>query len=167
MKTLSAVLLAVTLLFWTSANASTCGCVGLPADASDEVFMTAVTEEYKRAAAIFTGEVIAQEYRPVEDSSGDNKTGKEVLTIKLAAERWWKGDGVAEVTLYTNTFRYPDGSGSSTSCEYNFVKGEKYLVFAFGNPDKLSTHACARTKLIKYAERDIKALDEIKRQGLN
>ena len=153
------VLAVAVLVLLTTPDVRACGCPWLPPDVSDEVFKAAVAKGYKNAIAVFAGEVIAEEYRPAEEGGA---AGREVLVIRLAAESWWKGEQADKVILYTQTYRYPDGSGSSTSCDYNFAKGQKYLVYAFGGADKLSTHACVRTRLMKHAERDIKALDEIK-----
>ena len=153
--------LTVTLSLVAPTDALACGC-GRLMNPTDEQFATEVTKEFNKATVVFSGEVVAKEYKPLDDNSSGEPAGTEVLVIKIAAEGWWKGDIAGEVVLYTRSFRYGDGTGSSYGCDYSFKVGKKYLVYAFGAADELYTHACARTIELEYAERDIKVLEKLK-----
>ncbi len=95
--------------------------------------------------------------REPEDSSG-----AEVLVVKIKVEQRWKGSDAEEMILYTSQIRYDDGSGGGSGCDYSFESGKQYLIYAFGPEDKLKTHACARTRLMEYAEKDVRELNKIK-----
>ena len=85
-----------------------------------------------RSTAVFSGEVISEEYRKVkEDSLGEPREAK-ALFIKLKVKRWWKGIGAEEVDLYTTVRKYPDGTQSFMAEDFRFRKGENYLVYAYG-----------------------------------
>jgi hypothetical protein len=78
-----------------------------------------VSDELEKSEAGFTGKVIAEEYMPVKPTSA----GGEVLTVKLAVERWWKGEMKKEVILYTQTIRYPNGVTSFMDEDFRFQVG--------------------------------------------
>jgi hypothetical protein len=44
------------------------------------------------------------------------------------------------------------------SCGSEFESGKKYLVFADGGKRTLSTNSCTRTKLLKYAQKDLQEI---------
>ena len=46
-----------------------------------------VSEELEKSDAVFAGKVIAEEYRPMTTSTAQD----EVLTVRFAVEKWWKG----------------------------------------------------------------------------
>jgi hypothetical protein len=115
-----------------------------------------VTEELEKSDAVFTGKVIAEEYQPVKSTS----EGGEVLTVKLAVERWWKGEVKKEVTLYTQTIRYPNGRTSFMSEDFRFQVGMRYLVYASGTSGELRTNGCRRTKAVVQADDDLRELGE-------
>jgi hypothetical protein len=116
----------------------------------------AVSEELEKSDAVFTGKVIAEEYQPVKPTSDDG----EVLTVKLAVERWWKGEMKKEVTLYTQTIRYPNGMTSFMEEDFCFQVGMRYLVYASDTAGKLRTNGCRRTKSLVQADDDLRELGE-------
>jgi len=115
-----------------------------------------VSDELEKSDAVFTGKVITEEYQPVKPTSA----GGDVLTVKLAVERWWKGERKKEVTLYTQTIRYPNGLTSFMSEDFRFHVGERYLVYAKLTARGLSTNNCRRTKALALAEEDLRDLGE-------
>jgi hypothetical protein len=115
-----------------------------------------VSEELEKSDAVFTGKVITEEYQPVKPTSA----GGEVLTVKLAVERWWKGEMKKEVTLYTQVIRYPNGVTSFMDEDFRFQVGVRYLVYASGTAGELRTNGCRRTKAVVLAEEDLRELGE-------
>jgi len=82
-------------------------------------------------------------------------TVKEVVREKVnyykatfTVEKSWKGNRVEEVTVYTEG-----------GCMAWFETGRKYIVYArIGDNDILRTDVCIRTRLVEYADEDIKRL---------
>ncbi len=69
---------------------------------------------------------------------------------KVQGKKSWKG--VSEKTVSVLT--YSDGA----ACGYYFVKGESYLVYAYGKA-RLTTGVCTRTSHLSLAQRDLIELD--------
>ena len=113
-----------------------------------------------KSAAVFVGEVIAEEYRAVNtDSIGKPATSK-ALVIKLKVMRLWKGDVDEEVYLYTSGRKYSNGTESLDAEDFRFHKGERYLVYAFRRDGHLQTHGCTRTRRVTEADADLRELGE-------
>lgn len=132
---------------------------------------TTFSEEFKEASAIFSARYIGAEYRKgiVSESvelhlsvSGEKKN-YETLVLKFEVEKWWKGDLKKEVVLVTDVARFSDGSGLISDCEIAFQKGERYLIYAFGEKDKLQTGACSRTARLRKAKNDLRLLGKGKK----
>jgi hypothetical protein len=99
----------------------------------------------KRSTAVFSGEVV------------EIYSGAYFLQARFRVERSWKGVEVEEVVVFT------DGSAESP----HYKVGEKYLVFAGFQNEKLFTGLCSRTKKIEYAAEDLKQLGEGKLKSKN
>jgi hypothetical protein len=119
-----------------------------------------IPEQLQRAIAVFSGRVIAQEYKPLTTLTRGQVDGTKVLVVKLAVAEWWKGDLGEEVEMYTSVVKYPDGSTTFYAEDFNFELGKEYLVFASGLMEQLRTDICQGTKKIEFAEKDIKELGE-------
>jgi hypothetical protein len=142
------ILLAITIilspLFYGIAFGCNCPTIG----GTSEQLKAARLEDFERAAAIFTGEVIVLEEN----------------LVKFKVEKIWKGDSVDEISMTIRQGRY-NGKAVRTSCDYHFKLGEKYLVYAYFINDELNTGACSRTtplKQVERAEEEMKGLVEIK-----
>jgi hypothetical protein len=92
------------------------------------------------ATAVFSGEVVdvgvlgeTQEY-----------------AVRFSVERVWKGVSDTEVTVRTHI--------DEGICGYPFEDGETYLVYAYGEPDELSTALYHRTRHWHAADEDLNAL---------
>lgn len=118
------------------------------------------SDELKSSTAVFSGQAIAEEYRPVESKEERLPEGGEVLVIRFAVENWWKGSGGEEAVLYTGVTRYPNGYTKMFAEDFTFRVGEKYLVYAFGAKDSLRTDGCRRTTELEKAEEDLRELGE-------
>jgi hypothetical protein len=126
---------------------------------------SSVTEEFKDAAAVFSGKYVGSEYRKgivnqfreMQQSEGQ-RIEYEVLVLKFEVEEWWKGNLDKEVILVTEQTRASDGTVSVSDCELGFEKGKRYLVYAFGEGNELGASACSRTKSLRKAKADLKEL---------
>ncbi|XEC96330.1 hypothetical protein AB6A23_07235 [Paenibacillus tarimensis] len=109
----------------------------------------AVEDELKRKTAVFAGKVksISHPKPALMRSSVDPvKITFDVTTV-------WKGEVKPETEVYTAI--------SSASCGYDgFIENEDYIVFAFGDSDRLQTGLCERTKPLASAEEELAALGE-------
>ena len=114
----------------------------------------------ENSTAVFSGEVISEEYRDVKEGSMGEPREAKALFIRLRVKRWWKGNRDEEVDLYTSVRKYPDGTQSFMADDFRFRKGENYLVYAYGQGEKLRTNGCTRTKKLADAEKDLLELGE-------
>ena len=122
--------------------------------------VASVAVSIKNSTAVFSGEVISEEYRDVKkDSVGEAREAK-ALFIKLKVKRWWKGNRDEEVELYTSVRKYADGTTSVMAEDFLFQKGESYLVYAYGPAERLRTDGCQRTRKLADAEKDLSELGE-------
>lgn len=121
-----------------------CRC-SMDPNPTPEKIIVARLNALEKAAVVFTGEVVFLDR----------------FTVKFKVDKIWKGKEAEEITMLTGTKDNGEGTITSSSCDYSFNKGEKYLVYAEGPPEELQTHFCSRTALLKYAEDEMKGLDEI------
>ena len=85
-------------------------------------------------------------------------------TVVFRIEKVWKGETVEEITMATKTKAKGNGLLTFSSCDYNFNKGEKYLVYAEGSGGNMQSYKCAGTGQLKNSDDRIKFLQEIKLQ---
>lgn len=134
------------------------GCVCVP--------VGGVKEELKEAGAVFSGKLIAKEFRKstndtLEAFSGltdEQRSKAEILVYKFQVENWWKGKSTKEVVLFTGQIKLAHGEVGVSSCDFPFELGKRYLVYAFKVEYDLSTNACTRTKKLEKAGEDLKVL---------
>ena len=140
-------LLLVVLISTLSLNAHAveCVCVKEP-HPSEEKVKADRKQEYDKATAVFTGEVVALDG----------------FTVKFRLKKRWKGDNQREFVMSTGAVPGHDGTPIPEECSYQFRLGEEYLVYAYGAPDELRTSVCSRTRHMKNAGEEMKGLDEIK-----
>lgn len=131
-------------LFYSNAFGCNCPTIG----GTSEQIKASRFKDFEKAAAIFTGEVIELE---------GNK-------VKFKVEKIWKGEVVDEIVIVIR-LKKDDGRYVRTSCDYYYELGEKYLVYAYGTAEELTTYQCSRTTRFKnteLVEQEIKGLNEIK-----
>jgi len=103
-----------------------CTCVPLPEDITIE---QQVKEAYQTSSSVFIGEVIEVTQKPDDEF---------YVTVRFKVDKIWNDKKFQkEITLSTGK---DDGL-----CGYSFERGEKYLVYASGESNKLSTNICTRT----------------------
>ena len=142
-KLTSLPLFALLLLGYDVASACTCLPPPSPAEALNS------------AQAIFAGEVTLSRERPATPVR--NRRGRVVgykrswtLEVRFRVSRVWKGEIGSTATIDAPTHHMP--------CAHGFDKGERYLVYAYGAGAKLSAGICSRTKRLKDAQEDLRAL---------
>ena len=97
-------------------------------------------DEFKKAAAVFVGEVTS--FRTIDES-------RSVAQVKVL--RFWKGrESPEQLEILT------DRPGNS-NCSGVLAKGT-YLIYACKEGQWLATWPCMRTRLLKDAGEDLKAL---------
>ena len=134
-------------LFYNTAFGCSCPTVGTMNPTFGQI-ESARLKDFESAVAIFSGEVIELE---------PNKA-----TFKV--EKIWKGDLIDEIVMVIQ-LKKDNGIYVRTSCDYHYVLGEKYLVYAYGTSDELTTYQCTRTTSFKNMERfeeEMKGLNEIR-----
>ena len=121
----------------TSETANACSCGG----------GAAPCESYGTATAVFAGTVISfrepERTKPVDPSEGDWAP----RGYKFSVQQSYSGVAGAEIEVFTGR-----GGGD---CGYQFKIGERYLVYAFRDQEKLTTSICSSTKLFSKATEDL------------
>ena len=128
------VLVSLVFVFMVlSSDANACDCVsgGKPC------------HDYWNAAAVFTGTVI---YSSTTTSKRGEYDVRERL-VRFNIDQAFRGVKGKEVEVRT-------GLGDS-DCGYNFRLGGQYLVYAYGDEDKLATGICSRTRPVSEAADDL------------
>jgi hypothetical protein len=148
-KVVVRVLALVVLIFGSAVRTSACGC----GSANEKSSMTEIANQaLNNATAVFSGKVVRFEW--LERKAGVSRLSKEnrVWKTKVAiieVDRWWKLSLPAEISLFTDEVIYTNGNGGNSSCNYNFVDGTSYLVFANGPKTELRANKCAPTNPIE------------------
>ncbi|MDQ3131483.1 MAG: hypothetical protein M3Q99_12075 [Acidobacteriota bacterium] len=146
-KLILAVTIILSPLFHNTAFGCSCPTVGTMNPTFGQI-ESARLRDFESAVAVFSGEVIELE---------PNKA-----TFKV--EKIWKGELVDEIVMVIQ-LKKDSGVYVRTSCNYHYVLGEKYLVYAYGASDELNAHGCTRTTGFKNVERfeeEMKGLNKIK-----
>jgi hypothetical protein len=134
-----------------------------------------VSQAYKDSAAVFTGRLIAAEYRKgiksqfaEIDAEFRGKTREyETLVYRFQVTRWYKGDNsTKEAVIVTEHLRFLDDRTETISdCELGFEKNIDYLIYAYGDKDGLGTGVCSRTKRITRAKPELTQLEKLRSRG--
>lgn len=115
-------------------------------------------EAFGSSQAVFVGKVVgAKEHRQHKNEDGTTSI-YEVGEIYFKVEQSFFGTRGSRAVIHSGT-----GGGD---CGYWFVKGERYLVYAYGeSKDELWTSICSRTKPLENAEEDLGFLRTMPRKG--
>ena len=136
---------AIALLLLASDAVLGCACVVSDEKVTPEQAKAMLFKDYSKAYAVFSGQVIAVD----------------TFKVRFKVDKLWKGDFGDEIVMSTGAKANVDGTITTTSCDYSFRLGEQHLVFAYGNSlEEMRAYECTRTRLLKNAEQDMKALDE-------
>jgi hypothetical protein len=136
---------ALALLLLASDAVLGCVCGLSPEKATPEQARAMLVKDYSSAFAVFSGQVIAVDR----------------FKVKFKIDKLWKGDFGDEIVMSTGAKDNGDGTFTTTSCDYRFGLAEKHLVYAYGSSlEEMRAYKCTRTRLLKYAEQEMKDLDE-------
>jgi hypothetical protein len=136
----------VIFLFITADMVRGCVCFELSGKPTPEQARAMLVKDYDKAFAVFSGEVVALD----------------AFKVKLKVDKSWKGDFGVEVIMPTGAKDNDDGTYTISTCDFRFRLGEKYLVYAYGaSREEMRARKCTRTRLLKYAEQELRELDEV------
>jgi hypothetical protein len=128
----------------SSQSAFACVCGGEPGKRTEKQIKAAIAKEFNESASVFSGEVVALD----------------TFTVKFKLITMWKGDAFEELTMSTGTKKISEDFYRSSSCDYNFKVGEKFLVYARATEDnELVARSCTRTNVLSSGQADIPELD--------
>jgi hypothetical protein len=109
-----------------------------------------VGDELQSSGAVFLGRIVALR---IETLSLEDTTA-ERMQATFKVERRWKGPQQSKLEVWTCGDQV-----SFCTCGVDFKLGERYLVFADGQP--LGTASCNRTRVAGEAEAIIAELDKL------
>lgn len=142
-KITSLTLIIITLFLINLSFANACSCA-LPAPPK---------ESLEHSTAVFAGKVVDIDVPSgrvvgplIEVSSADP------VKVTFDVSKVWKGPKYKTLSLTT--------ARDGVSCGYSFKKGEEYVVYAYGEAEKLSAGICSRTKVLANAQEDLQELGE-------
>ncbi|MGE0126898.1 MAG: SdrD B-like domain-containing protein [Blastocatellales bacterium] len=116
-------------------------------------------EEFPKASAVFIGRVIDSAEQKAETDYNGNKRTYDVGIIRFEVEEAFKGIEPRIVEIHSGT--------NGADCGYWFTRGERYLVYAYGDPQgKLETNVCTRTRPVELAAEDLQYLRNLPRRGI-
>jgi hypothetical protein len=122
--------------------------MGTPASACSCVQFTSC-EAFGSANAVFVGRMAGGTIKRGERDANGVKISYEAGETTFAVEEIFKGVQGAEVKVNVLTLQ-------GTSCEWEGLqRGARYLVYAYGEPNKLSIGSCSPTKRIDGAKDDL------------
>ena len=145
MKRLLLLLTALTWLIICSTPVLACSCAehGTP-----------VCAAYWRSDAVFVGQL--RDITPPDPKSTNRLP---VATLHFIVEQSFRGITSGTVDIETL---------SGTSCDGNFVKGIRYLIYAHREAESKQLFAgpCSRTTELRYADEDLSYLRSLAQQGV-
>jgi hypothetical protein len=107
---------------------------------------SSVNEELQRQTVVFSGKVVTI----TNPNNGLTRSSADPLNITFEVYDAWKGDVGKKLILHT--------AMSGASCGFDFTPNEEYLVYAYGEKDRLEVGLCGRTKTLVSASEDLQAL---------
>jgi prealbumin domain-containing protein len=141
-------LTALLLLSLLPEKASSCSCA-----------RRTPCEAFADSTAVFIGRMVNGSERVETGSRSGAAASIEAGTVRFEVEETFKGALGSEVGISVN-------SNKGTSCgPYGLIRGERYLVYAYGIPTSLSTGVCTRTELLSRAGEDLAFLRNLPETG--
>ena len=152
------VILAVLLLFPYAASACVCDT------------LATVEKAFSEASAIFSARYVGSEYRKgikndfaeMDAADKGKKADYETLVYRFEVTEWWKGGDKKEMILATDHLRMADGSEVISDCGLGFETGRSYLIYAYAEGSEHYTGVCTRTRSMKRAAGDLRALRKLR-----
>ena len=123
-----------------------------PADACSCIVGAPLCDTFWKTSAVFVGEVTsitnAAQADPTKKAAGLFARRR----VRLRVERAYRGNATGEVEVFTGV-----GGGD---CGFNFVRGERYVVFANAFEGRLTTGICSATRKLSDAREILAFLDQ-------
>ena len=136
------------LLLFSPDRAAACSCA-----------IRTPCEAFADATAVFIGRVLDGTEKVETSSKGDVVVSIEAGMVRFAVEETFKGALGSETGLAVS-------SNKGTSCgPYGLIRGERYVVYAYGKPGSLATGVCTRTNLASKATNDLEFLHNLPEIG--
>lgn len=145
MKRILPILFLLTFSLLNAESVLACVCGGDPSPLGDKEIRAAIAKEFDQSIAVFSGEVIELD----------------TYKVRFRITKLWKGDAQEEITMSTGTVKIDEKHSRSSSCDYRFKSGEKYLVYARKFEAGLVAYKCTGTKPLANAGRDITELNSL------
>ena len=115
-------------------------------------------EDFGSSRAVFVGKVVGAKEQREEKNEDGTTTTYQVGEIYFSVEQSFLGVKSSRIVIHSGT--------GGADCGYWFLKGERYLVYAYGESmDSLGTNICTRTKPLEAAEEDLDFLRTMPRKG--
>ncbi|WP_091218456.1 hypothetical protein [Paenibacillus sp. BC26] len=106
-----------------------------------------IENQLNRKTAIFSGKVLSL----TKPTKGKIWSTSDSVKVQFEVKTVWKGELSFQTSVYTAL--------SSASCGYEgFEVNEEYIVFAYGDPERLETGLCEGNKTLASAQEEFKAL---------
>ena len=99
------------------------------------------------AQAVFVGTVLSKRVDEQTRPTDRGNINRNPIGFRFAVEQSYRGAAGPEIEIFTGR-----GGGD---CGYDFKIGQRYLVYAYLDGDKLTTYICTRTKLFGTAAEDL------------
>jgi hypothetical protein len=145
MKKFAITILLICFSLLCAENAFACVCGGMPRQLTDEEIRAWIGREFDESVAVFSGEVMEIDR----------------FNVRLRVIQLWKGVPANEITMSTGTVRVDENIARSSSCDYRFALGGRYLVYARNFEAVLVAYRCTRTNSLHFAERDVTELNNL------
>jgi hypothetical protein len=138
-KIIFSIFFSFSIITLTASDGFACSCVAMP----DIPIERQVKDAFTKSSSVFVGKVIQV-----------NKLNDYSVTVKFDVEKSWNKTFQKEISIST--------ASDSAMCGYEFQVGKKYLVYASGENNKLSTNLCTRTASV-VSNKDVTVLNKIKK----
>jgi hypothetical protein len=99
------------------------------------------------AQAVFVGTVLSKRVDEQTRPTDRGNINRNPIGFRFAVEQSYRGAAGPEIEIFTGR-----GGGD---CGYDFKIGQRYLVYAYLDGDKLTTYICTSTKLFGTAAEDL------------
>lgn len=139
-KVIFPIIFSTFLIALTASDIFACSCFA-PENITIEQQVKAA---YKNSSSIFVGKVA----EIIENHDAHS------VVVKFEVEKSWNKNFLNEITIST--------ANDTAVCGYEFAVGKKYLVYANGESNNLTTNICTRTAPVESSE-DTAFLNKIKK----
>lgn len=138
-KIISSIFFLFSVITLTASGVFACSCETMP----DIPIERQVKDAYTKSSSVFVGKVVQV-----------NKLNDYSVLVKFDVEKSWGKTFQKKISIST--------ASHSAMCGYEFQVGKKYLVYASGENNKLSTTICTRTASV-VSNKDVVVLNKIKK----